>query len=311
MQKQIYRPPAYLRDDTVRTLVLVDWSNLLYRAWFSSEDNPEIGYLRVFDMLRACVHRSKQQGVPLEMIFCGESRTPLKKLEIDPTYKNNRTNTGNDKFREFRETLEDLFVMLGWEIISVPGFEADDVIASIVDKQCHRCRCKKKCTNCDCHLKYRTDVVIFSGDKDFQQLLAWDRVLLLRGSGIFVTRESFEEEYGIPVAHYTTFLALVGDKSDNIPGVQGVGPVWATKAILCDSVRGDLEELGGGFSHAIDEYKKSYQLVQLNTKLIIDLSCINVDNADIFVFDVCEAGLNKDVQLFIERFLLEFEDKES
>ena len=66
-----------------------------------------------------------------------------------------------------------------------------------------------------------------------------------------------------------------------------------------------------GFSHAIDEYKKSYQLVQLNTKLIIDLSCINVDNADIFVFDVCEAGLNKDVQLFIERFLLEFEDKES
>ena len=65
----------------------------------------------------------------------------------------------DDKFQKFRSGLEDIIRFLGWEIISVEGAEADDVIASIVNEKCHRCLCTTPCENCDCQLKYKTDVV--------------------------------------------------------------------------------------------------------------------------------------------------------
>ena len=302
MDKHIFKPDDYIHDDTHKTLVLIDWSNLMYRAWFSSKEQPWLAYLRFFDMVRACVHRSKQQGVSLEVIFCGESRTPLKRLEVDPSYKSNRTMPRNDEFREYRQELCHILDLLGWGIISIDGAEADDVIASIVNKVCHRCRCKKKCDNCDCQEKYKTDVVIFSGDRDLQQLLAWDRVLIWRHPGIFVTKESFEDEYGIPVAYYTDYKALVGDKSDNIAGVHGVGPVWARRAIThgLDILANDLVELG---DEAVIEFDKAYDLVKLDEELNVEIPEFRIPNN---LSDI----LNEDISLAIKRLLIEFEDRE-
>lgn len=298
MEKLIFKPENYIHADTIKTLVLIDWSNLMYRAWFSSKEQPWLAYLRFFDMVRACVHKSKQAGVPLEVIFCGESRTPLKRLEVDPTYKSNRSIPKNDEFREYRQELCRILEILGWKIISIPGAEADDVIASIVNQVCHRCQCKVKCVNCDCQQKYKTDVVIFSGDRDLQQLLAWDRVLIWRHPGIFVTKESFEDEYSIPIALYTAYKALVGDKSDNIPGVHGVGPAWAFKALSTDALglECDLLELG---DHAIEEFNKAYQLVKLETELNIEVPKFKIPN------DLSDI-LNADIILAIKRLLIEF-----
>ena len=265
-----FRPPESFLEDTEQTVILVDYSNLLYRAWFVSSKRPWVAFCKFFDMLRLCVKRSKQKGVPLKVIFAGESKTKLKRCDIFLEYKGTRTREEDPKFFKFRTELQDLLKMLGWDIISVNGSEADDVIASIVADNCHRCFCKVPCENCDCALKYKTDIVIFSGDRDLQQCLAWDRVLIYRAPGLFVDKESFEDEYGIPVEKYGVYKALMGDRSDNIKGVEGFGPSKAQKAIKANSVAPDIWELGG--HEASEDFKLALSLVNLDTKLDIDIS---------------------------------------
>lgn len=260
-----FRPPESFVENTEKTIVVVDYSNLLYRAWFVSANRPWVAYCKFFDMLRLCVKRSKQRGVPLEIIFAGESKTRLKRRDIFEEYKGTRSHVTDPKFAKFRDELAEIITSLGWTILSVDGAEADDVIASIVAKSCHRCFCKVPCVDCDCSLKYKTDVVIFSGDRDLQQCLAWDRVLIYRAPGLFVSRDTFEEEYGIPAQKYTVFKALTGDKSDNIKGVEGFGPAKAKIAINADSVATDVWDIGD--QKAIDDFKLAMKLVSLDTKL--------------------------------------------
>lgn len=295
-EKLIFRPPESFLPDTECTLVLVDYSNLLYRSWFASKEQPWVAYCKFFDMLRLCIHKSKQPGVPIKIIFAGESRKKLRRLDIFEGYKANRVINKNLNFSDFRNKMSEIIKSLGWDIIQIDGAEADDVIASIVNTKCHRCYCTVKCENCDCAKKYKTDVVIFSGDRDLQQLLAWDRVWLYRAPGCFVGRDRFEEEYGIPVAKYGVYKALVGDKSDNIAGVFGFGPVSARTAINADSVACDIWELGG--SEASEQFKLALKLVNLDTRLelylddlydgppILDNLKIDVDRSDAIIFEI-------------------------
>lgn len=279
-----FRPPGTLRQDTELTLILVDYSNLLYRAWFVSREQPWVAFCKFFDMLRLCIHKAKQPGVPIGVIFAGESHTKLERTKLFPDYKGGRTKPKNPEFAEYRKVLNRLISKLGWNILSVDGAEADDVIASIVEQDCHRCYCKVKCENCDCALKYKTDIVIFSGDKDLLQLLAWDRTLIYKAPGLFVGKSDFEEEYGIPVTKYGVYKALIGDSSDNISGVNGFGPVKAKMAINQHTVAEDIWELGG--SKAADDFKKALQLVSLNTKLNINLEGLYIGEPLIFENDM-------------------------
>jgi len=267
-----FRPPESYLEDTEQTLVLVDYSNLLYRAWFVSSKRPWVAYCKFFDMLRLCIKRSKQKGVPLKVIFAGESKTKLKRKEISEDYKGNRKSVEDPKFKEFRTGLAELLKFLGWSIISVDGAEADDVIASIVAKYCHRCKCKVPCADCDCHLRYKTDIVIFSGDRDLQQCLAWDRTFIYRAPGLFITRESFEEEFGFPVNKYNIYKAIQGDNSDNIKGVEGFGPAKAAIAVKAGSVSEDIWELSG--HKGTEEFRLALSLVNLDYQLVIDLERI-------------------------------------
>ena len=129
--------------------------------------------------------------------------------------------------------------------------------------------CKVPCADCDCASKYKTDIVIFSGDRDLQQCLAWDRTFIYRAPGLFITKELFEEEYRIPVEKYSIYKALTGDKSDNIKGVEGFGPAKASLAIRAGSVAEDIWEMGG--KEAGEEFKLALSLVNLDTKIDINL----------------------------------------
>lgn len=267
-----FRPPESYLEDTEQTLVIVDYSNLLYRAWFVSSQRAWVAYCKFFDMLRLCVKRSKQRGVPLKVIFAGESKTKLKRSEIYEYYKLTRGTVGDPKFKKFRTELAELLKFVGWDIISVDGAEADDVIASIVEKYCHRCMCKVPCTDCDCASKYKTDIVIFSGDRDLQQCLAWDRTFIYRAPGLIVTKSMCEDEYGINMDDYNVYKALIGDKSDNIKGVEGFGPAKAGLALRANSVAEDIWEMSG--KKGSDEFKLALSLVNLDTKIDIDLDSL-------------------------------------
>ena len=267
-----FRAPESFLEGTEQTLVVVDYSNLLYRAWFVSSQRRWVAHCKFFDMLRLCVKRSKQKGVALKVIFAGESKTKLNRKNVAADYKGTRVHSEDPKFKEFRRELAELIEFLGWSIISVDGAEADDVIASIVAKYCHRCHCKVPCENCDCASKYKTDVVIFSGDRDLQQCLAWDRTFVYRAPGMFVTKELFEEEFSFPIEKYNIYKALIGDKSDNIKGVEGFGPAKASKAIQAGSVAEDIYEMHG--PQGTDDFRLALELVNLDSKLEIDLDRI-------------------------------------
>ena len=265
MPNNIFRPPESFLQNTTSTLVLVDWSNLMYRAWFSSKEQPWVAYCKFFDMLRLCIHKSKQPGVPISIIFCGESKTILERTKFFPAYKATRKHSSSEEFVIFRKTLERYIEAIGYKLVCMDGAEADDVIASIVATTCHRCYCLNPCVDCEEERQHTVDVVIFSGDRDLQQLLAWKRVLIYRAPGLFVDVATFEEEFGIPVKKYTVYKALIGDKSDNIQGVEGFGPVKAAIAINAGSVSEDIWELGG--AKAAAEFKLALRLVNLDTKI--------------------------------------------
>ena len=299
-----FRPPESFLPGTDSTLVLVDWSNLMYRAWFVSKEEPWVAFCKFFDMLRLCIHKSKEPGVPIKVIFAGESKTKLKRTELFPEYKGTRKHSKNPEFAKFRKELENYIEKLGYELIRVDGAEADDVIASIVASTCHRCYCKVPCGNCEHAQQYTTDVVIFSGDRDLQQLLAWKRVLIYRAPGLFVDVAAFEEEHGIPVAKYGIYKALVGDASDNILGVEGFGPVKAKLAINSNTVAEDIWELGE--RKAAEQFKLALNLVNLDTKIDIDLDNIYAGAPKIEEKEL-STHLDKRILLEINRFKEEFD----
>lgn len=103
MSNKNFRPPDSIHADTELTLILVDYSNLLYRAWFVSREQPWIAYCKFFDMLRLCIHKSKQPGVPIGIIFAGESRNGLVRSQLFPDYKGKRSRPKNPTFAEYQK----------------------------------------------------------------------------------------------------------------------------------------------------------------------------------------------------------------
>lgn len=232
----VIRPPLAEGDKLDRVLLLVDYSNILYRSYFSStkgwEERPWLPILRFLDSLRLFVQRTSVEGVPTEIIFAGESRKKLDRSKLDTNYKSQRIPVKNDIFKHFRTIMAEVLNDMGTDILARDGAEADDVIASVVGYVCNKCECKVPCGDCDRRKKYKTDVFIFSNDRDLNQLLSYDRCYIYRSPGIFYTKEEFISEFKFPPSKFDIYKAMVGDKSDNIAGINGFGPVKATNYIL-------------------------------------------------------------------------------
>jgi len=238
------RPQLAQGDELQKILLLVDYSNILYRSYFSSikgwEERPWLPILRFIDSLRLCIQRSKVPGVRMEVIFAGESREKLDRTKRDKTYKSNRIPVKSDIFRNFRKIMVPVLRDMGTGILSRAGAEADDVIAGIVglvaiDDYSPLDSFNRK-------RKQKTDIVVFSNDKDLYQLLRFKRCYIYNQQGVFYTRENFIDDYKFHPDKFPLYKAMAGDKSDNIPGVDGIGPVKATDYILTDTIPVDDPE---------------------------------------------------------------------
>jgi DNA polymerase-1 len=139
---------------------------------------------------------------------------PSFRSELDPGYKANRNEAPDDlkvQMPRFRPLTE----AFSWPCLSVDGVEADDVIATLVARA----------------RALGWDVVIYSGDKDLTQLVDDHVVMIDPMRQITYDAAAVEKKFGVPPALVGQFLAMVGDTSDNIPGVSGVGPVTAAKLL--------------------------------------------------------------------------------
>jgi DNA polymerase-1 len=161
-----------------------------------------------------------------------------------PAYKATREKLTEELQSDFDRGMDRICEMLDAyriPILTLPGFEADDVIGTLVAKS----------------VDAGVNVVVVSGDKDFQQLVKPGVWLLNPGRGgpanveeHWVGVENAEERLGVAPEFVTDYLALVGDSSDNIPGVKGIGDKTASELV---KQYGHLEEI---LSHATEITKK-------------------------------------------------------
>jgi DNA polymerase-1 len=203
-------------------LILVDGHAIAYRSYYAFIRNPltnsrgeNTSALYGFTKVMLQILRGYNPEY-LAVVF--DSDKPTTRSKIFPEYKANREKMPEDLARQI-PLLHDLVKAFGIFVCAVPGYEADDILATIAGIASKR----------------QIDVKIVTGDKDLFQILS-DRVHLIRpGKGANLSDqvgpEYIQERYGLTPAQITDFLALMGDSADNIPGVKGIGEKTALKLL--------------------------------------------------------------------------------
>ncbi len=204
---------------TPARLLLIDASSFLYRAYHALPDlrsrsgHPTGAITGMVNMLRRV-----QADYPASHVGCVfDPRGPTFREEIYPDYKANRGTMPEDLEAQVPAIFEAVRA-LGWPLIQIPGVEADDVIGTLAQQAHAR----------------GLEVLIATGDKDMAQLVH-DGVRLVdtmarEGSAVRISgpAEVFEK-FGVRPDQIIDYLTLVGDTSDNVPGVPKVGPKTAAK----------------------------------------------------------------------------------
>lgn len=203
-----------------KTLLLVDGSSYLYRAFHAMPDlravpgdptSPATGAIRgMINMMQKL--RKDVRADYAACVFDAPGKTF--RDDLYPDYKANRSPMP-DELRTQIEPIHEVVRLLGWKVLNVPGVEADDVIGTLA---------------CMAHERgIRT--VISSGDKDMSQLVN-DHVTVIDTMNDRVRDVAgVQNEFGVPPQLMVDYQALVGDSVDNVPGVDKVGPKTAVKLL--------------------------------------------------------------------------------
>lgn len=214
-------------------LMLVDGHNLLHRAAFGfparirSRSGRDITLVFGFFALMRAAARTLTEPISLVVVFDGEDGAAQRR-SLYPDYK--PAVSGDEEVFADLPRIRDGLRLLGVPYLQHDGHEADDVITTLIANQDAGRRC-----------------LIMSTDQDFYQLLD-DHVVVLnsarRVDKRIVTARDVIDRFGVHPSQWCDYRALTGDKSDNIPGVPGVGAVTAARLLGGSAVLEDLSGLG-------------------------------------------------------------------
>ncbi|ENN6196558.1 DNA polymerase I [Vibrio vulnificus] len=194
-------------------LILIDGSSYLYRAFhaypgtMSNGDIPTNAVYGVVNMLRSMMRQFASDRIAV--VFDAKGKTF--RDDMYPEYKANRPPMPDD-LRCQIEPLHQVIKAMGLPLIVIEGVEADDVIGTLAYQASQQ----------------GMPVLISTGDKDMAQLVDDNITLINTMTNVVMDREGVIEKFGIPPEMIIDYLALMGDKVDNIPGVPGVGDKTAT-----------------------------------------------------------------------------------
>jgi len=196
--------------------LMVDGNNLLYRAHFATTLNdkkgrPVSGTMGVMRMTRKLISRFR----PQRTIIAWDEGKSQERLQLYPEYKANRAARDPVMKANIVRQMKDcqrMFYNLPVRQVLVNGIEADDIIGILCEK-----------------LKGRK--VILSNDQDFVQLVSKSVSLYLPKQEKLLNHRTVDDFIGFPVKHYVLWKSMVGDSSDNIKGIMGIGPKKATGII--------------------------------------------------------------------------------
>ena len=276
-------------------LLLVDGSSYLYRAFHalpdlrSSDGRPTGAIYGVLNMLQKLIKSERPDY--LSVVF----DTPVKTFRHDifPQYKANRQKTPEDLIAQI-EPLHQAIINLGLPLIAVDGVEADDVIGTLAMEA------EKK----------NIKTLIATGDKDMAQLVTDNIHLIDTMKDIRMGPAEVLEKFGILPERFIDYLTLAGDTSDNIPGVEKVGPKTAIKWINeygslegviqnADQIKG---KIGDNLNAALDQLDLFKTLVTIKCDVQTDSNfsdlIIGESNDDLLHEQLSDLGLHGLIKQF-------------
>ncbi|SCB09680.1 DNA polymerase I [Cupriavidus alkaliphilus] len=201
-------------SDSPKTLLLVDGSSYLYRAYHAlpdlrnGEGLPTGAIYGMINMLRKL-----RNDYPAEYSACVfDAKGKTFRDDLYPAYKEHRPSMPEDLARQI-EPIHEAVRALGWPIVVVDGVEADDVIGTLSRQA----------------MEQGVRTVVSTGDKDLAQLVNEQVTLVNTMSGEVLDPPGVVAKFGVPPERIIDYLSLIGDAVDNVPGVPKVGPKTAVK----------------------------------------------------------------------------------
>lgn len=257
---------------TTKPIILIDGSSYLYRAFFAcppltnSRGEPTGATFGVINMIKSLLNQYNPSCIGVVFDAKGGSF----RNTIYPSYKATRDEMPKDLISQI-EPIHTIINAMGLPLLCVDGVEADDVIGTLAAQAVNK----------------NKHVLISTGDKDLAQLVNTHVTLINTMNNQVLTHDNVSEKFGIPAKYIVDYLALMGDKSDNIPGVPGVGE--KTASFLLNHFHGinelyqHLNEVPNlplraakSIAEKLAEHKKeaylSYQLATIHTNLTLPLT---------------------------------------
>ena len=245
-------------------LVLIDGSSYLFRAYHalpqlvSSKGQPTGAIKGVISMIRKLM--SDYPDSQIAVVFDAKGKSFRNK--IYPEYKAHRPPMP-DELRSQIAPIQEIIRLMGLPLLIVDDVEADDVIGTLA----HQATTQKM------------DVLISTGDKDMAQLVTPHVTLINTMTDTFMDRSGVVEKFGVKPEQIIDYLALVGDTSDNIPGVPKCGPKTAVKWLAeFDTLDGVVENADTIKGKVGENLRASLELLPVSYKLATIKTDVDLDN---------------------------------
>ncbi|ACD30261.1 DNA polymerase I [Francisella tularensis] len=249
----------------MKKIVLVDGSSYLFRAYHAlphltnNQGEPTGAIIGVINMLKKLPIMYDTEYVAVVFDAKGKSF----RHQLYPQYKAHRKDI-DDELRVQIQPLHQIIEKMGFAVIIEDGVEADDVIGTLAQKL----------------QKQDYQIIISTGDKDMAQLVTDNIVLYDSMKNVTTDVAGVLEKYQISPHQMIDYLALMGDSSDNIPGIPKVGPKTAVKWLQdyqnIDGIIANQQQIKGkvgeNLRNNIDLLKLSYQLATIKCDLELDLT---------------------------------------
>ncbi len=196
----------------MKKLIIIDLSNFIFRAFFAirplhaPDGTPVNAVYGILSMFHNMIVKYK----PTHILIARDTKEGSFRQEVYVEYKANRSAPPDDLVPQFA-LVDELVKCLGLPEIQAPNYEADDIIGSVA-------------------LQWKNDfdeILIASGDKDLMQFVDGPIKMLDTMKEKIYSREDVKDKMGVYPEQIVDYLSLIGDTSDNIPGVAGIGPKGA------------------------------------------------------------------------------------
>lgn len=258
-----------------KTVLLIDGSSFLYRAYYGMRPMSTSDGVPVHAVYNFC-RMVKKLTSDFEPQFCAlvwDSKGKTERHEIYPAYKATRQAPPSDLFTQ-KELICEFADLIGLKQIAQPGVEADDLLYTLA-KICAR----------DGY-----EAIVASSDKDMGQLVETHHIRIYDPfKNIFLDEQAIEEKYGFPHTKLPFYFALVGDTSDNIPGVAGVGEKTA-------------QELVKQFDSLADLYNNLDKVSKERTRKLLEVSRDNAFlSQNLFTLRMCDIAVKPQELVFDEK----------